>query len=36
VLNVIGKEGKGVGIEELEIVGVPRIELVERLKGSGG
>jgi hypothetical protein len=35
VLNVIGTEG-GHGIEELEIVGVPEMELVERLKGSGG
>jgi hypothetical protein len=36
VLNVIGKAGKGAGIEALEIVGVPGMELVERLKGSGG
>lgn len=35
VLNVIGKAGKGAGIESLEIVGVPGMELVERLKGSG-
>jgi hypothetical protein len=35
VLNIIGKAGKGAGIESLEIVGVPAIELVERLKGSG-
>ena len=36
VLNIIGKDGKGVAVEELEIVGVPSVELVERLKGSGG
>ncbi|KAE9371214.1 hypothetical protein N431DRAFT_491614 [Stipitochalara longipes BDJ] len=36
VLNVVGKEERGSGVEELEIVGVPSIELVERLKGSGG
>jgi hypothetical protein len=35
VLNVIGKAGQGAGIESLEIVGVPGIELVDRLKGSG-
>ena len=35
VLNVIGKAGKGTGIESLEIVGVPGMELVERLRGSG-
>ncbi|KAN0096162.1 hypothetical protein V8E51_014967 [Hyaloscypha variabilis] len=36
VLNVIGQEEKGLGIEELEIVGVPELDLVDRLKGSGG
>ena len=35
VLNVVGKEGKGAAVEQLEIVGVPGEELVERLKGSG-
>jgi hypothetical protein len=35
VLNIVGKEGKGAEIEQLEIVGVPKEELVERLKGSG-
>lgn len=36
VLNIVGKDGKGIGLEELEVVGVPGMELVERLKGSGG
>ena len=36
VLNIIGKEERGAGVEQLEIVGVPALELVERLKGSGG
>jgi hypothetical protein len=35
VLNIVGKEDRGVNIEGLEIVGVPGEELVERLKGSG-
>ena len=36
VLNVVGKDGKGAGVEQLEVVGVPGLELVGRLKGSGG
>jgi hypothetical protein len=36
VLNIVGKGSRGTAIEQLEIVGVPGMELVERLKGSGG
>lgn len=35
LMAIFGREGRGTGIERLEVVGVPSVQLVERLKGGG-